>query len=119
MEFNVTATMFSSLLRPKQARRRVQYPPSSSPYVDQSSPLLARLQRFGARHATADFTETDADDSNTEDDDGQGVGEEGAEEEEDSEGGAEDEDGEEESHLLPLFSAAHLGKGIPRPLYLQ
>ncbi|KIN00129.1 hypothetical protein OIDMADRAFT_199298 [Oidiodendron maius Zn] len=100
--------MFSSLLRPKQARRRVQYPPSSSPYVDQSSPLLARLQRFGARHATADFTETDADDSNSEDDDGQGVGEEGAEEEEDSEGGAEDEDGEEESHLLPLFSAAHL-----------
>jgi hypothetical protein len=103
--------MFSSLLRPKQTRRRVQYSLSSSPYLDQSSPLLARQQRFGPRHAAADFTETDAEDSNTEDDDGHGAGEEEPEEgEEDREGEAEDEDGDEETHLLPLFSAAHLGQ---------
>ena len=103
------AAMFSSLLRPKHGRQRVQHLPSSSPYVDQSSPLLARQQRFGPRHATADFTETDADDSNSDDEEGQEAGEEEPEEEEDVEGGA-DEDGDEESHLLPLFSAAHLGQ---------
>jgi hypothetical protein len=107
----VPAAMFSSLLRSKQGRRRVQSPPSSSPYVDQSSPLLARQQRFGLRHATADFTETDAEDSNTEDEGDQEAGEEEPEEGEGDAGrGADDEDGEEEPHLLPLFSAAHLGQ---------
>jgi hypothetical protein len=111
--------MFSSLLRPKYGRRRVQQPPSSPPYVDQSSPLLARQQRFGPRHATADFTETEADDSNSEDEDMlDDAGGEGPEEDDD---GGVDEDGEEESHLLPLFSAAHLGQELypsPRPLQL-
>lgn len=100
--------MFSSLLRPKYGRRRVQQSPSSSPYVDQSSPLLARQQRFAPRHATADFTETEADDSNSEDEDRLDAGGEGPQED-DNEGGV-DEDGEEETHLLPLFSAAHLGQ---------
>jgi hypothetical protein len=113
---DATAAMFSSLLRPKTNRRRVQYPPSSSPYVDHSSPLLARQHRLGPRHATADFTETDAEDSDTEDEHGQEAEDDGVEEEEEDNGsGADDEDGDQDSHLLPMFSAAHLGKE-PRSL---
>jgi hypothetical protein len=102
--------MFSSLLRPKKGRQRVTYSPSSSPFGDQSSPLIARQQRAGPRRTTADFTETDAEDSNTEEEDGQEVGEEEPQEEEDNGHEAEDEDGDVDSHILPIFSAAHLGK---------
>lgn len=94
--------MLSSLLRPKKARRRVEHSPFSSQYADQSSPIAARHQRLEARHATADFTETDLDDEDTEEEDEDGDQEEEEEEDED------DEDGEEDTPLLPIFSAAHL-----------
>jgi hypothetical protein len=96
--------MLSSLLRPKKGRRRVeQHSPFSSRYDDQSSPIAERRKRLDARHATADFTETDLDDENTEEED---------DDEEDREQGGEeeDEDGHEDIPLLPIFSAAHLGK---------
>jgi len=86
--------MLSSLLRPKKARRRVvEHSPFSSPYVER-------------RHATADFTEDDGEDEITEDeedqDEGEGDDEEAIEEE--------NEDGNEDTPLLPIFSAAHLGR---------
>jgi hypothetical protein len=105
--------MLSSLLRPKKAQR-VQHSPFSSPYVDQSSPAVVRRQRM-ARHASADFTETEQGDEDTEDDQEEEE-EEQEEEEEDgehSEGeleGEDNEDGEADTPLLPIFSAAHLGR---------
>jgi hypothetical protein len=83
--------MLSSLLRPKKARRR----------VEEQSPFAAQYSE--RRHATADFTEDDGEDENTEDDDDQGE-EEGGDEE-----AIEEEDGDEDTPLLPIFSAAHLG----------
>jgi hypothetical protein len=83
--------MLSSLLRPKKARRRVEeHSPFSSPYAER-------------RHATADFTEDDGEDENTEDEDDQ------EEDEGDDEEAIEEEDGDEDTPLLPIFSAAHLG----------
>jgi hypothetical protein len=97
--------MLASLLRPKKHRRRVEeHSPFSSHYADQSSPILARHQRLEARHATADFTETELEDENTEDEEDEE--DEHGEEEEIEE---EDEDGDEDTPLLPIFSAAHLG----------
>jgi hypothetical protein len=110
--------MLSSLLRPRKARQRVEeHSPFSSPYPgpDQSSPIVARRERQ-IRHATADWTETEADDDVTEDDedeDHRNHGEEEPEEEDEDaqENDAEDggEDGED-TPLLPIFSAAHLGQ---------
>ncbi|TVY49034.1 Calcium channel, partial [Lachnellula occidentalis] len=121
------ATMLSSLLRPKKHRQRVEeHSPFSSVYPDDnSSPIVARQERQ-VRHATADWTETEADDDNTERDDdeedidehgGEGeAGDEEEEEEEEEEGDGDededddddDEDGEEDTPLLPIFSATHL-----------
>jgi hypothetical protein len=100
--------MLSSLLRPKKGRRRVeQHSPFSSRYDDQSSPIAERRKRLDARHATADFTETELDDENTEEEDEEEDGEqEGLGEDE---GDEDDEDGHADSPLLPIFSAAHLG----------
>jgi len=114
--------MLSSLLRPKRGRRRVEHSPFSSQFNDPSSPIAARNQRLGTRHATADFTETDVDDDITEtEDDGNPEDEEGEEDEEDEDEedsqDEEDEDGEEESPLLPIFSAAHLGSFYSRSFY--
>jgi hypothetical protein len=95
--------MLSSLLRPKKGRRRVEHSPFSSHYADQSSPLLARNERV--RHATADFTETEFDEDNTEDEEDEEDQEEDHEEIEVDD----DEDGHDETPLLPIFSAAHLG----------
>lgn len=96
--------MLSSLLRPKKGRKRVeQHSPFSSQYADQSSPILARNQRREARHATADFTETEPEEDDTED------GEDVEDQEDDEVEGEEDEDGDEDTPLLPIFSAAHLG----------
>jgi hypothetical protein len=98
--------MLSSLLRPAKNRRRVpEHSPFSSPYVDQSSPAVARLERRDARHASADFTATEEEDEVTEDEDIEEDGEDDEEivEEDDN------EDGDEDSPLLPIFSAAHLG----------
>jgi len=94
--------MLTSLLRPRNGRRHVeQHSPFSSHYAgDHLSPIGARNQRQETRHATADFTETELEDENTEDEDD--------EEEEDGES-VNDEDGEEDTPLLPIFSAAHLG----------
>ncbi|KAH8651640.1 hypothetical protein BGZ60DRAFT_189390 [Tricladium varicosporioides] len=96
--------MLSSLLRPKKARQHLQeHSPFSSPYPgpDTESPSYARQERQ-VRHATADWTETEAEDEITEDEEDVG-------EEEDIEGAGEsDEDGDEETPLLPIFSAAHL-----------
>ena len=108
--------MLSSLLRPKRGRRRVEHSPFSSQINNQSSPIAARNQRLEVRHATADFTETDVDDEITEtEDDGHDEEDEDEEDEDGDVGDAQgdeddDEDGEEDSPLLPLFSAAHLGK---------
>lgn len=106
--------MFSSLLRPKKGRRRVeQHSPFSSRYDERSSPIIERIHRRNVRHATADFTETelDDDDENTEhglDEDEDGQQEEDEQEhEEDTE---DDEDGNDDAPLLPIFSAAHLGE---------
>ena len=104
--------MLSSLLRPKKARKRVaEHSPFSSPYVDQSSPAVARHQRM-ARHASADFTETEQGDEATEEEDDE-ENEADADDDENHPGEEledDDEDGDEDSPLLPLFSAAHLGK---------
>ena len=101
--------MLSSLLRSKSGRRRVpeQHSPFSSPYADRSSPVVAREQRRAARHASADFTSTEEED--TGEDGGEGHGDDGDHDEMVEEDEDEDEDGDEESPLLPLFSAAHLG----------
>ena len=101
--------MLSSLLRPGKGRRRVeQYSPFSSRYDDHSSPIAERRKRLDARHATADFTETELDDDNTEEEDDEEDGEQEAEEDEGDDD--EDEDGHEDTPLLPIFSAAHLGR---------
>jgi hypothetical protein len=86
--------MLSSLLRPKKARPRVEeHSPYSSPYAER-------------QHATADFTEDDGEDEITEDEDDEDeAGEENANDGED----IDEEDGEEDTPLLPIFSAAHLG----------
>lgn len=60
------------------------------------------------RHATADWTETEDNDENTEDEE-EGDGDEDEEDEEENEEDG-DEDGDEDTPLLPIFSAAHLGK---------
>ena len=113
--------MLSSLLRPKKGRSRVeeqreQHSPFSSHYDGQSSPILERTKRLNARrHATADFTETELDDDITEEEDeDEEIGEEDEDDDNGDDGdGQDDEDGHEDSPLLPIFSAAHLGK----PLY--
>ncbi|EPQ61491.1 BgtA-20897 [Blumeria graminis f. sp. tritici] len=86
--------MLSTYLRSKKSRRRHSTEDTASnistPYSQQ-------------RHATADFTETEEDDISDDDDNGsRRDSEEDDEDEEDA-----NEDGEE-SHLLPLFSSAHL-----------
>ena len=110
--------MLSSLLRPKKGRGRVeQHSPFSSQYNDQSSPIVERRKRLDARHASADFTETDLDDENIDEEDEEEDAEQ--EEEEDADEGEDNEDGHEDTPLLPIFSAAHLGKLNPtfRTLY--
>ena len=100
--------MLSSLLRPRKNRPRIEeHSPFSSPYADQSSPVVARRERLAALHASADFTTTEGEDEdeNTEEDD---LGE-GIRDEEDDVAAEENEDGEEDTPLLPIFSAAHLG----------
>jgi hypothetical protein len=87
--------MLSSLLRPKKARPRVEeHSPYSSPYAER-------------QHATADFSEDDGEDEITEDEDGE---EEAGEENGDDGEDVDEEDGEEDTPLLPIFSAAHLGR---------
>ena len=114
--------MLSSLLRPRKSRRLAKaiFPASPSPVGERQPEQEGRGSRNSRRknaefrHATADWTETegDVDDS----DDNQGRGQRG-DEYEDSQGEEEDEgneenadeDGDENTPLLPLFSAAHLG----------
>lgn len=105
--------MLSSLLRPKKGLRRVeQHSPFSSRYDEQSSPIVERRKRLDARHATADFTETDPDDENTEEEEDEEDEEQEGEEDGD---GEDDEDGHEDTPLLPIFSAAHLGESAYMP----
>lgn len=75
--------MLSSLLRPKKNRQ----------HVEEASVFTTPYEQ--RRHATADFTEDDGED-------------EESEEEEDEED-IDEEDGGNDSPLLPIFSAAHLG----------
>lgn len=101
--------MLSSLLRPRKARRRT--PPSfnsSSPYAQRSSAMLRRPETTeDVRHAQADWTETEGEDDDSEEDNpGEDHGEAQEEEDEEDEG----EDGASATPLLPIFSAAHLGK---------
>ncbi|EHL00225.1 hypothetical protein M7I_3856 [Glarea lozoyensis 74030] len=80
---------------------------------DQSSPIVARRERQ-IRHATADWTETEAEDDITEDEEDEDnannvteeVDEEDAQDDGDEDGGEDEED----TPLLPIFSAAHLGE---------
>ena len=92
-----SAAMLSSLLRPKQTRQRVD---DNSQY---SGPSAER------RHAAADFTEDDGEDEITEEDEDDQEADAGEEEE----GLIDEEDGEDETPLLPIFSAAHLGPSLP------
>ncbi|KAG9233348.1 integral membrane channel protein [Amylocarpus encephaloides] len=99
--------MLSSLLRPKKARQRVEeHSPFSSPYPEPDySPIVARRERQ-IRHATADWTETEADDDEEENTEEGEEEDNGLHEDQDDEG--EDGDGDESTPLLPIFSAAHL-----------
>ena len=106
--------MLSSLFRPKRPRQQLHEAIPSSPGTAQSSPAKARQERMQSRYASADFTATeDDDDDDTEEGDVTERGErdrQGDEvEEEADEEENEDEDGVEETHLLPIFSEAHLG----------
>ncbi|CAG8974895.1 hypothetical protein HYALB_00006678 [Hymenoscyphus albidus] len=103
--------MLSSLLRPKKSRQRVtEHAPFSSSYPEPSlsSPTVARRDRQ-VRHATADWTETEPEDDELTGDDGHDHdGEDEDQDEDDDEDDDDDEDGEEDTPLLPIFSAAHL-----------
>jgi hypothetical protein len=90
--------MLSTLLRPKRSRRRVE---GDSIF---STPQGKRV------HAKADWTEDDSADEASEDDENEN-NEEGdaGEDDEEQDEDADEEDGET-SPLLPIFSAAHLGK---------
>ena len=110
--------MLSSLLRPKKSRPREQHSPFSSHFDEQSSPVEQRKRRLETRHASADFTETELDDEDTDEENEEDeVGEDedegdGVDDDEDNEvdEGQDDEDGHGDTPLLPIFSAAHLGK---------
>ena len=106
--------MLSSLFRPKRPRQQLHEAIPSSPGTAQSSPAKARQERMQSRYASADFTATeDDDDDDTEEGDvterGERDRQEDEVEEEADEEENEDEDGVEETHLLPIFSEAHLG----------
>lgn len=107
--------MLSSLFRPKRPRQQLHEAIPSSPGTAQSSPAKARQERMQSRYASADFTATedDDDDDDTEEEDVTERGERDRQEdevdEEADEEENEDEDGVEETHLLPIFSEAHLG----------
>lgn len=106
--------MLSSLFRPKRPRQQLHEAIPSSPGTAQSSPAKARQERMQSRYASADFTATeDDDDDDTEEEDvterGERDRQEDEVEEEADEEENEDEDGVEETHLLPIFSEAHLG----------
>ena len=105
------AAMFSSLLRPRRERGRVEQSSNySSPY-GRSSPTAARRERMKqpVRYASADFTESSIDDDNIiEDAEGDMLDVEPREEEDEWAQNV-NEDGGVEEPLLPIFSAAHLG----------
>jgi hypothetical protein len=96
--------MLSSLLRPKKGRKRVpEHSPFSSfsaAYVDVDSDDNGQ-QRTKARHASADFTESEQE--------SEGETERATRRPDDNED-EQEEDGIESTPLLPIFSAAHLGK---------
>ena len=101
--------MFSSLLRPKQQQstRRVHVQEDAEAR-DSPSPGPAgqhHLQYAARRHATADFTEADDDDDDSNEG---GIGRYqlgGDDADEDEDGGA-----GRRLPILPLFSAAYLGR---------
>jgi hypothetical protein len=107
----ISLKMLSLLLRPKKKVRRVQEQFSSpATHGEQSAPAKYGRERAEVRYAAADWTETDENDEETEEEGSNG----GLEEEQVEQhhlGGEDDdhEDGDEETPLLPIFSAAHLG----------
>lgn len=104
--------MLSSLLRIKKGRKRVaEHSPFSSPYTPLVTPTDRRRRRGGTRQTAADSTQSEDDaEESEEDDEGGEHGGDGPEEEE-REGEDEGEDGHGQgTPLLPIFSAAHLGK---------
>lgn len=113
--------MFSKLLRAVRQRPRENEPfPGPGPDPDMrsfprmplepdegpaSGPATQRPSYAHLRHATADFTEADDDEDDSNDDQGQGAAYHASDERL-----PEDEDGDRRSsHVLPLFSASHLG----------
>lgn len=107
--------MLSSLLRPKKRRRDVARSPFSSPSGrgDTSPEGVRRSLLHERRHPAADYDDENYDgfdgDEHHDDD-----GEEEDEENEDDDEEDDDEDGAaEDTPLLPIFSAVHLGLFTP------
>jgi hypothetical protein len=104
--------MLSSLLQQKKkVRRAPEQFTAPATQAEQSTPTKQGRERTGARYATADWTETDDNDEETEEEDdneGRLDGGQGRHEFLSGEDYAR-EDGDEETPLLPIFSAAHLG----------
>lgn len=93
--------MLSSLLRSKRGRSR-----------SDENPLLSTPQNKRV-HARADWTEDESGDEVSEDEDATPIANqnrrEGSDHEEEEEEEEDDEDEAEDTPLLPIFSAAHLG----------
>lgn len=95
--------MLSSIFRPSRRRGNGRSPFSSpSPESTRRNPPNIRSQLLGGR---PNYAITGGETSETEDDEQE---EENEEFEEDNEDGLRDE-----APLLPIFSAAHLGSGVP------
>lgn len=93
--------MLSSLLRPRKGRRRIDHSPFSSPF--QSSPIPANNTAHDEDGHSEEGDARDDERAHTYDDNGQTYNEDDIDE---------DEEDEEDGPLLPIFSAAILGRPI-------
>ena len=98
--------MLSSLFGTKKGLHHADRSPFSSPFTQRTSPIAARRGNAQERrHVAADY-ESVRDGEEPEDD---GDDAEEAEDDEDEDG---DDDGHQNTPLLPIFEASHLGSGI-------
>lgn len=110
--------MLSSMLQSRPSwNRNKDHSPYSSFHGNPSSPDEPRRHRPEIRHAAAAYTETEDDEQETERNGEHEVGGDEEEEDMDHEDGHlehddEDEDPRAGTPLLPIFSAAHLGRTI-------
>lgn len=102
--------MLSSLLRPRRRRQRGQLKQQKQPWpsFDNSQAGLDGSRRQ-VRHAVADWTETEDNEDDTEGEYNNDPTQEDVPEEEAIEDVEDDEDGDENTPLLPIFSAKYLG----------